>query len=84
MRSVITKKRHKDEINAQLINILDRDYDMLKSYPQTDHETRLEFWSNRDPTLKPDFEVLLHIYRKKCKVTLHGSHDYFIEVDDDR
>lgn len=83
MRSQVTKKRDKREINAELINTLDRDYDLLLSNLQNDSPTMLDFWSTRDPTRKAEFEVLMHINRKKCKVTLHGS-DYLIEIDDDK
>lgn len=79
MRSVI---RDKYEVNAELINQLDRDYRVLKCYPQTEHPTLLEFWSNRDPRRVTGFLVLMHAYRKTCKVTLHGNSDYFIELDD--
>lgn len=84
MRSVIPKERHKDEVNAELLNILDRDYNLMKAYPQTNHPTKIEFWASRNPELKPDFEVLMHRYRKTSKVTLQGFNDYFVEIDDDR
>lgn len=76
------QKADKHEVNAELINQLDRDYNMLKCYPQTEDPTLLEFWSNNDPRRKAGFVVLMHACRKTCKVTLHGKDDYFIEVDD--
>lgn len=82
MVSVVTRKREKHIDNAELINKLDKQYGMLECYPQTDHPTLLEFWSTSDPRKHSSFVVLMHIYQKECKVTLHGVNDYFIEIDD--
>lgn len=82
MVMTVTRKWDKDVTNAELINRLDRDYNLFKHWPQSEHPTRLEFESNSDPTKHPSFIRLMYVFHKECKVTLHGVNDYFIEIDD--
>jgi hypothetical protein len=72
---------HKDETNAELINKLDRDFNLLKCYPQSEDPTMLEFWSERDPSRKPGFQSLMYMHRKVFRITLQGDNGYFIEID---
>lgn len=75
-------QEHKDATNAELINVLDRDYRILKCYPQSDDPTLLEFWSDRDPRHKIGFQVLLYKHGKICRVSRDTNNDYFIEIAD--
>ena len=68
--------------NAKLIDTLDRDFKILKSYPPMDHPTKMDFWCDKDPRKYDKFRNLMTKYHKSYEVSVSGEHDYYIVIDD--
>lgn len=68
--------------NAELIDKLDRDFNIKVAYPRDDHPTAIGFWADNNPKQYNSFTKLMSKYKKTCKVQETEPKNYYVTIDD--